>query len=305
MTHRVAVLMGGFSAEREVSLVSGAAVVEALSGLGHSATAIDVGRDIATKLTQMRPYVDVIFNALHGQYGEDGCIQGMCELISIPYSHSGVLASALAMNKPVAKRMFQEAGIPVAASRVVTRDEALAGHPMRRPYVLKPIDEGSSVGVRLIVDDDAPPPFDAEPWPYGGEVMVEAYVPGREITVAVMGDKPLGVLEIRPHDGFYDYDAKYLEGRAEHLIPAPMPERDYAAALDMAERAHRALGCDGVSRADFRYDDSDQGMGLRLLEINTQPGMTPLSLVPEIAAHAGIGFAELVDWMVEDALCRA
>ncbi len=305
MTHRVAVLMGGFSAEREVSLVSGAAVVEALSGLGHSATAIDVGRDIATKLTQMRPYVDVIFNALHGQYGEDGCVQGLCELIDIPYSHSGVLASALAMNKPVAKRLFQEAGIPVAASRIVTRDEALAGHPMRRPYVLKPIDEGSSVGVRLVLGDDAPPPFETEPWPYGGEIMVEAYVPGREITVAVMGDKPLGVLEIRPHDGFYDYDAKYVEGRAEHLIPAPMPERDYTAALDIAERAHRALGCEGVSRADFRYDDSDQGMGLRLLEINTQPGMTPLSLVPEIAAHAGIGFGELVDWMLEDALCRA
>ena len=247
----------------------------------------------------------MIFNALHGQHGEDGCVQGLCELMDIPYSHSGVLASALAMNKPLAKRLFQEAGIPVAASRVVTRDEVLAGHPMRRPYVLKPIDEGSSVGVRLFVDDDAPPPFDSEPWPYGDEVMAEAYIPGREITVAVMGNKPLGMLEIRPHEGFYDYDTKYLEGRAEHLIPAPIPGTDHAAALDIAERAHRALGCEGVSRADFRYDDSEQGMGLRLLEINTQPGMTPQSLVPEIAAHAGLSFSELVDWIVEDAICRA
>ena len=305
MTRRVAVLMGGLSAEREVSLVSGAAVIKALTSLGYSVIAIDVGHDIVTKLAPMRSSVDVIFNALHGQHGEDGCVQGLCELMDIPYSHSGVLASALAMNKPLAKRLFQEAGIPVAASRVVTRDEVLAGHPMRRPYVLKPIDEGSSVGVRLFVDDDAPPPFDSEPWPYGNEVMAEAYIPGREITVAVMGNKPLGMLEIRPHEGFYDYDTKYLEGRAEHLIPAPIPETDHTAALDIAERAHRALGCEGVSRADFRYDDSEQGMGLRLLEINTQPGMTPQSLVPEIAAHAGLSFSELVDWIVEDAICRA
>ena len=305
MTRRVAVLMGGLSAEREVSLVSGAAVVKALTNLGYSVIAIDVGHDIVTKLAPMRSSVDVIFNALHGQHGEDGCVQGLCELMDIPYSHSGVLASALAMNKPLAKRLFQEAGIPVAASRVVTRDEVLAGHPMRRPYVLKPIDEGSSVGVRLFVDDDAPSPFESEPWPYGDEVMAEAYIPGREITVAVMGNKPLGMLEIRPHEGFYDYDTKYLEGRAEHLIPAPIPETDHTAALDIAERAHRALGCEGVSRADFRYDDSEQGMGLRLLEINTQPGMTPRSLVPEIAAHAGFSFSELVDWMVEDAICRA
>ena len=305
MSRRVTVLMGGWSSEREVSLVSGAAVVGALNGLGHNTTAIDVGRDIAVKLTQMRPYTDLVFNALHGRWGEDGCVQGLCELIGITTTHSGVLASALAMNKPMAKRLFAAEGIPLAEGRVVARDEVFAGDPMPRPYVVKPIDEGSSVGVRIVLEDDNESPFADTAWPYGDQVMVEAFVPGTEITVAVMGGRALGALEIRPAGSFYDYDAKYVEGHAEHLIPAPMPEHDYAAALDLAERAHRALGCAGVTRADFRYDDGEGGQGLRLLEINTQPGMTTISLVPEIAAHAGIAFADLVGWMVEDALCRA
>lgn len=305
MTTRVAVLMGGWSSEREVSLVSGAAVADTLSELGYHATPIDVGRDIGAKLTDIRPYTDVVFNALHGRYGEDGCVQGLCELLDLCYTHSGVLASALAMDKPMAKRMFTDVGIPVCDARTVSREEIEAGDPLPRPYVIKPLNEGSSVGVRIVADNDGPAPMGNQQWHYGPEVMVETYVPGHEVAVAVMGDRALGALEIRPREGFYDYDAKYVEGKADHLMPAPMPENDYRAALDYAQRAHDALGCSGVTRADFRYDDSEGGMGLRLLEINTQPGMTPLSLVPEIAAYAGITFSALVEWMVEDAQCRA
>jgi D-alanine-D-alanine ligase len=299
---RVAVLMGGWSAEREVSLVSGAAVSEALQGLGHAVTTIDVDRDIAARLSEIRPVTDVAFNALHGRYGEDGCVQGLCELLGLPYTHSGVLASALAMDKPIAKRLFADAGIPVADGRVVGRDELLSGDPMPRPYVIKPLNEGSSVGVRIVGEGDDV--LGNQSWHYEDSVLVEAYVPGHEITVAVMGERALGALELRPREGFYDYDAKYVEGRTEHLMPAPMPEADYDRALELAKRAHDTLGCHGVSRADFRYDDSDGGLGLRLLEINTQPGMTPLSLVPEIAAHAGIAFPELCGWMVENARCH-
>jgi D-alanine-D-alanine ligase len=305
MTTRVAVLMGGWSSEREVSLVSGAAVADTLGELGYHATPIDVGRDIGAKLTDIRPYTDVVFNALHGRYGEDGCVQGLCELLDLSYTHSNVLASALAMDKPMAKRLFADAGVPVVDARTVSRDEIEADDPLPRPYVIKPLNEGSSVGVRIVTDQDGPSPLGNQPWHYGPKVMVETYVPGHEIAVAVMGDRALGALEIRPREGFYDYDTKYVDGKAEHLMPAPMPEDDYQAALDFAQRAHDALGCSGVTRADFRYDDSDGGLGLRLLEINTQPGMTPLSLVPEIAAYAGFTFSALVEWMVEDAQCRA
>ena len=304
MTRRVAVLLGGWSSEREVSLVSGAAISDALSGLGYHPTPVDVGRDIASKLTEMRPYTDVVFNALHGRYGEDGSVQGLCELLGLAYTHSGILASSLAMDKPMAKRLFVDAGLPVADGKVVGRTEIMAGDPMPRPYVIKPLNEGSSVGVHIVQEGDPASPFDQQQWVYGDEVLVEAYVPGHEIAVAVMGDRALGALEIRPREGFYDYEAKYVAGRAEHLMPAPMPDGDYQYSLAIAKRAHDALGCSGVTRADLRYDDSDGGLGLRLLEINTQPGMTPLSLVPEIAAHAGFDFPQLVEWIVEDARCR-
>ena len=303
MTKRVAVLMGGWSAEREVSLVSGAAVTEALRDLGYHVTAIDVAHDVAGKLADIRPYTDLVFNALHGRYGEDGCIQGVCELLQLPYTHSGVLASALAMDKPMAKRLFVDAGLPVPNGRVVAREAMLAGEPMPRPYVIKPLNEGSSVGVIIVREGDNAA-FAEEPWHYGKAVLVEEYVAGREITVAVMDGNALGVLEITPREGFYDYEAKYTEGRADHLLPAPIPEKDYEEALKISATAHDTLGCRGVTRADLRYDDSDGGLGLRLLEINTQPGLTPMSLVPEIAAHAGHDFPALVKWMVEDARCR-
>jgi D-alanine-D-alanine ligase len=302
MTKRVAVLMGGWSAEREVSLVSGAAVTEALRDLGYHVTAIDVAHDVAGKLADIRPYTDLVFNALHGRYGEDGCIQGVCELLQLPYTHSGVLASALAMDKPMAKRLFVDAGLPVPNGRVVAREAMLAGEPMPRPYVIKPLNEGSSVGVIIVREGDNAA-FAEEPWHYGKAVLVEEYVAGREITVAVMDGNALGVLEITPREGFYDYEAKYTEGRADHLLPAPIPEKDYEEALKISATAHDTLGCRGVTRADLRYDDSDGGLGLRLLEINTQPGLTPMSLVPEIAAHAGHDFPALVKWMVEDARC--
>ncbi len=302
MSLRVAVLMGGMSAEREVSLVSGAAVIGALQRLGHKPTAIDIGRDVADKLTDLRPYTDVVFNALHGRYGEDGCVQGLCELLRLPYTHSDVLASALAMNKPMAKMLFNMVNIPIVDSAVVTRDQLLAGDPLPRPYVIKPINDGSSVGVSFVYPNQSTP-VTTEPWHYGENVMVERYVPGRELTVAMMGERPLGVLEIRPQGGFYDYDAKYTEGRAEHLMPAPVPQPIYEQAMDIALQAHRVLGCRSVTRADLRYDDSEQGLGLRLLEINTQPGMTPLSLVPEIAAHAGVDFDALVGWILDHAQC--
>ena len=305
MTTRIVVLMGGLSAEREVSLISGAAVSESLRRLGYLVTPLDVGQNLALRLSQMRPYADLAFNALHGRYGEDGCVQGLCELLQLPYTHSGLLASALAMDKPMAKRLFADAGIPVAESVVVDAATLTDSEPLARPYVIKPINEGSSVGVRIVSDDDPGPAARNESWPYGSKVMVERYVPGRELTVAVMGERALGVTEIRPREGFYDYTSKYTAGRADHLVPAPVPEEVYREALRIAKLAHTTLGCRGVSRADMRYDDSSGGMGLRLLEINTQPGMTPLSLVPELAAHAGIDFDALVRWMVEDARCAA
>jgi D-alanine-D-alanine ligase len=300
----VAVLMGGTSNEREVSLVSGNAVVEALRERGFDARPIDYSGDVAALIGALNDRPDVVFNALHGRYGEDGCIQGVLELAGLRYTHSGVLASALAMDKPMAKRLFVEAGIPCTEHVIATRDEILGGDVMSLPYVIKPLNEGSSVGVRIVRESRDKPAFGDEDWPFGDRVMVERYVPGREITVAVMGDRPLAVTELRPKQGFYDYDAKYTDGMTDHLIPAPIPESVYSAALEHAETAHRTLGCRGVSRADFRYDDTAGEPGsLYLLEINTQPGLTPLSLAPEQAAYAGIDFGDMVAWMVENASC--
>ena len=304
MSKHVAVLMGGWSAEREVSLTSGRAVAEALREIGHRVTEIDAGRDVGHALATLEPRPDVVFNALHGRYGEDGWIQGVLNVLDLPYTHSGLLASALAMNKPIAKRLFGIAGIPCPEGVVVDRRTALAGGTMEPPFVVKPVNEGSSVGVHIVNESDNYPGLGDDDWRFGDEVLIERYIPGREITVAVMCGRPLGVLEIRPTDGFYDYTAKYTEGKAEHLIPAPLAPDAYAEALRLASLAHETLGCRGVSRADLRYDDTAGEPGrIYLLEINTQPGMTPLSLVPEIAAHAGIDFGELVGWMVEEARC--
>ena len=302
MTLQVAVLMGGWSAEREISLVSGAAVVDAVQSLGHEVTPVDVDRDIATVLADLKP--DVAFNALHGRFGEDGCIQGVLETLRIPYTHSGVLASALAMNKPAAQRIFADAGLKCPASAVVSRAEYCRGDVLPLPHVVKPMNEGSSVGVCIVNEGDNIDPNDIDSWNFGDYAVVEQYIPGREITVAVLDDKPLEALEIQPRVGFYDYDAKYLAGGSKHVIPAPIDPECYSQALDIAEVAHRTLGCRGVTRADLRYDDTAGEPGqLYILELNTQPGLTPTSLVPEIVAHQGLSFANLVAWLLEDAGC--
>ena len=306
MAKRVAVLMGGWSAEREVSLSSGQECAKALKTAGYDVTPIDVRRDLAKLLADLTPAPDAIFNALHGKGGEDGVIQGVLEFLQIPYTHSGVLASAVAMDKQVAKQVMAAAGIPVPAGIVVGRDDVMRGHPIEPPYVVKPVDEGSSVGIRIVMPGDNLPGIDPKSWVFGDRAMVESYVAGRELTVAVMGDRPMAVTEIKPLDGFYDYEAKYTDGKAVHDIPAdiPAPVRDEC--LRLALLAHECLGCSGVSRADYRYDDSLPGLtGLFMLEVNTQPGMTPLSLVPEQAAHLGIDFPELCAWMVENAACHA
>ncbi|HUA53602.1 MAG TPA: D-alanine--D-alanine ligase [Candidatus Sulfotelmatobacter sp.] len=303
---RVLVLMGGWSAEREVSLSSGAEVARALIEHGYRVDTLDVTRDVGRLMAALSPKPDVVFNALHGKGGEDGTIQGLLDLLEIPYTHSGVLASALAMDKPAAKQAFVAAGLRCPEGIVVPREVLLRGDVMSRPYVVKPPAEGSSVGVRIVREHDNAQPFDGESWRFGEEVLVERYIPGREITVAVLGEptgpRALGALEIRPRGGFYDYTAKYTDGQAAHLMPAPLAPAVYDEALRIAETAHRELGCRGVSRADLRYDDTRGEPGLLyLLEVNTQPGMTPLSLVPEIAAAAGIAFPQLVAWMVENA----
>ncbi len=298
----VAVLMGGWSAERDVSVSSGRACAEVLEKQGYRVTRIDVGRDIASLLQTLKP--DVALNVLHGRPGEDGTLQGILEILGIPYSHSGVLASALAMEKDMAKTMFGAAGIPVVDGVVVSRLEAAKAHVLPRPYVIKPVSEGSSVGVFIVTEEHEHPPQELyrDDWPFGDRVLCERYVPGKELTCAVMGDNALDVIEILPAVRFYDYEAKYAPGGSRHLLPAPISPFVYLEVRRLALAAHRALGCRGVSRADFRYDDRAEGIGgLFCLEINTQPGMTETSLVPEIAAHAGISFAELVRWMVEDA----
>lgn len=299
MTRHVAVLMGGWSAEREVSLVSGAAVARSLTDAGLKVTPIDVQRDMGALMTRLYPRPDAIFNALHGRFGEDGCVQGLLDILDIPYTHSGLLASALAMNKPMAKRLFAAAGIPVPRHVVVSSDEVKAGDVMARPYVIKPLNEGSSVGVHIVREGDNTPLFGESGWPYGDQVMVEEFIPGRELTVSVMGDKPLAVTEINTGRAFYDYDAKYASGGSSHVVPAEIESAVYDEAMRMALLAHQTLGCRGVTRADLRCD----GDALYLLEINTQPGMTPTSLVPEQAAHAGMSFKDLCVWMVENAEC--
>ncbi|MCE2509954.1 MAG: D-alanine--D-alanine ligase [Alphaproteobacteria bacterium] len=304
MTKRITVLMGGWSVEREVSLVSGRAVAEALAEGGHRVEAVEVTRDIAALLKALDPKPDAVFNALHGRFGEDGCIQGLLEMLGVPYTHSGVLASAIAMDKASTRRLFDVNGIPHPEGRIVTRQAVEAAHPMEPPYVLKPLNEGSSVGVRLVLDAATRPGLGPD-WSFGDDVLVERYIPGREICVAVMGEVALGAIEIRPKEGFYDYAAKYTAGRANHQMPAAIRPQAYEEALALGLRAHRALGCRGVSRTDLRYDDSRGEPGqFYALEVNTQPGMTPLSLVPEIAAHAGLSFTELVTWMVENARCE-
>jgi D-alanine-D-alanine ligase len=298
----VAVLMGGWSAEREVSLRSGKACAEALEAQGYRTTRIDVGRDIASVLQTLRP--DAALNMLHGRPGEDGTIQGILETVGVPYTHSGVLASALAMQKDLAKVVLAAAGIPVPEGHVMSRLEAAKEHVLPTPYVIKPINEGSSVGVFIVAEGHDRPPQELyrDDWPFGDQVLVERYIPGKELTCAVVGDEALGVIEIVPAVAFYDYEAKYAPGGSRHLLPAPILPNVYQETRRLALAAHQALGCRGVSRADFRYDDRVEGTGgLICLEVNTQPGMTETSLVPELAAHAGTSFGELVRWMVEDA----
>jgi len=297
-TPRIAVLKGGWSAEREVSLASGRECAAALRTAGYDVVEIDAGRDLAARLSALAP--DVAFNALHGRWGEDGCVQGLLEVLGLPYTHSGVLASALAMDKIRAKDAFAAAGLPVAAGRLATRAEIAAGHPMPPPYVVKPSNEGSSVGVHLVMAGANGP---ARLGPDAPEtLMVEAFAPGRELTVAVMGDRALTVTDIIA-EGWYDYDAKYRPGGSRHVCPADIPATVFDACLDQALRAHRAVGARGLSRTDFRWDEARGPDGLIVLEINTQPGMTPTSLAPEQAAAVGMSFPEMCRWMVEDASC--
>ena len=297
-TSRVAVLMGGPSAEREVSLSTGRECAAALREAGYEVTEIDAGPDVAERLRDLAP--DTVFNALHGRWGEDGCIQGLLEWLRIPYTHSGVFASALALDKQRAKRVMAEAGLPVAESRIVPKSEAMADHVMPAPYVIKPNNEGSSVGVYIVREGDNRPPSLSDEMP--DEVMVEAYAPGRELTVTVLGGRAFAVTDIVT-DGWYDYDAKYAPGGSSHVIPAEIPAEIEEACLSMALRAHEALGCRGLTRTDFRWDEEKGLDGLLILELNTQPGMTPTSLSPEQAAHVGITFPELMRLMIEDASC--
>ncbi len=303
----VAVLLGGLSAEREVSLNSGKQCADALEGEGYKVTRIDVDGELPARLMELKP--DVCFNALHGKGGEDGCVQGILETLKIPYTHSGVLASALAMHKAKAKIVLADGGIPVTEHRIVPRLQAAKAHAMTLPYVIKPVDEGSSVGVYIVREDHAHPPqaLTSSEWHFAEEVMVERFIAGRELTCAVMGDRALGVTEILPAEGlsFYDYDAKYAPGGSRHVCPAEISPNIYDLILNLSVRAHNALGCRGVSRTDFRFDDRPEGTGeLICLEVNTQPGMTVTSLVPELASHSGLTFGELVRWIVEDASCN-
>jgi D-alanine-D-alanine ligase len=305
MTKHVAVLMGGWSNERPVSLSSGAQCAAALRRAGYRVTEVDVGRDIANVLLELKP--DVAFNALHGPFGESGMIQGLLELLQIPYTHSGVLASALAMDKEQAKKIAKAAGIPVAESKVANRFDIRDKHPMKPPYVVKPVNEGSSFGVVIVQEGQTHPPqlVSSAEWGFGDRVMVERYVHGRELTCAVMGDVAIGVCEIIPTGhSFYDYDSKYVAGGSKHECPAKVSPNIYQKIQTLALKAHQAIGCRGVSRSDFRYDDRHSENGEVIwLEVNTQPGMTPTSLVPEIAAQAGHSFGDLLSWMVEDASC--
>ncbi len=300
----IAVLMGGWSAEREVSLASGTGVAEALESLGHRVTRIDMARDVAQRLAEAAP--DVVFNALHGTPGEDGTVQGMLDLMGLRYTHSGRVASVIAIDKQLTKLLLVPAGLPMPGGRMVRSEELFARDPLPRPYVVKPVNEGSSVGVAIITaggNYGQPIARDsAGPWAEFDELLAEPFIRGRELTTAVLGREALGVTELRPKSGFYDYDAKYTEGMTDHLYPAPVPDEIAQACERIALEAHRLLGCRGCSRADFRWDDSRGVGGLFLLEVNTQPGMTPLSLVPEQARHRGMSYAQLVQAIIDEAL---
>lgn len=296
---RIAVLMGGWSAEREVSLVSGNACADALLANGHEVDRIDVGRDIVERLQAIKP--DIVFNALHGQFGEDGRIQGVLDLLAIPYTHSGVLASALAMDKPTAIALFRSAGIRCPNGVTNTFDAISKSPPLPVPYVVKPAAEGSSVGVAIVLDEEDDGLSRRNDFEPSQTLLVEEYIPGRELTCAVLNGEPLTVTEIAPHDGFYDYRAKYTEGYARHIVPAEVPVEVFDQVMNWSRLAHELLGCRGVSRADFRWNPKHGLAGLYLLEVNTQPGMTPLSLVPEQASYVGIGFGDVVERLVGEA----
>nr|WP_256731416.1 D-alanine--D-alanine ligase [Sphingomonas sp. dw_22] len=300
----VAVLMGGWSAEREVSLMSGNGVADALESLGHRVTRVDMGRDVAVKLSEVQP--DIVFNALHGTPGEDGTVQGMLDLMGVRYTHSGLVTSVIAIDKQLTKQALVPHGIPMPGGRMVQVEELHQRDPLPRPYVLKPVNEGSSVGVAIVTAEGNygnPIAPDARgPWQEFDELLAEPFIRGRELTTAVLGDQALGVTELKPKSGFYDYDAKYTDGLTEHVCPAQIPDDVADACKRIACEAHRLLGCKGASRSDFRWDDSQGVDGLFLLEVNTQPGMTPLSLVPEQARHLGIGYADLVQRIVDEAM---
>lgn len=301
---RIAVLKGGWSPEREVSLNSGAACAKALRAKGYDVVEIDATRDLAGQLTAARP--DAVFNALHGQWGEDGCVQGLLEVMGIPYTHSGVLASSLAMDKQRTKLILEDAGVPSPVGKVMSRFDAAGGHAMEPPYVIKPNSQGSSVGVFIIRKGDNRPPSElaSDKWALGDDVLVEKFIAGRELTVAVMGDRALCVTEITTNLAFYDYEAKYAPGGSMHVLPAAVPDAISRLCMERALKAHQALGCRGVSRSDFRYDETLSSEKVFFLEVNTQPGMTGTSLVPEQAQHLGISFPELCQWIIEDASCQ-
>ena len=301
----VAVLYGGISAEREVSLSSGGKVIAGLRDAGFDVVPVEVGHDLASMIAALEPRPDVVFNALHGRFGEDGIVQGVLDWLGIPYTHSGVRASALAMDKAASRAVFAAAGLPVARGGVVEVAELDGGDPMPRPYVIKPLNEGSSVGVQVVREGGNHAHLIAAEWAFGTQALVEEFVPGRELTVGVLDDQALAVTEISSSHAFYDYDSKYAVGGSRHVLPAVLHPAAQRQALDLAVAAHRALGCRGATRADFRYDDTQGEPGrLVLLEVNTQPGLTPTSLLPEQAAHCGIGFPALCAWMVEHAACR-
>ena len=300
---RVAVLMGGWSGERDISLMSGSGCADALRREGFKVNEVDVDRSVASKLETLKP--DIAFNALHGAGGEDGCIQGVLETLEIPYTHSGVLASALAMNKEVSKRLFAAHGLPVAQDRIVARTQASAEHVLEPPYVVKPLCEGSSLGVFLVLDENASPPTELldDAWEFGERVMVEQFIPGRELTCCVMDDKALDVIDIVTNEGFYDFQNKYTLGGSQHILPADIPEDVYRRTQEISLHAHRILGCRGVTRADFRFDETLGADGIILLEVNTQPGMTETSLIPDITNYIGISYDKLVRWIAQDASC--
>ncbi|AIL65024.1 D-alanine--D-alanine ligase B [Rickettsiales bacterium Ac37b] len=297
-TH-VVVLMGGISTERDISLSSATGIIESLKKLHYKVTPVDMGRDIAQVLLELKP--DVVFNALHGGYGENGCIAGLLEILNIPYTHSGILASSIGMNKLQSINIFAQHGIKAAPHIIINKHSNLTIEPMKRPYVIKPISEGSSIGIHIVLEQDNFNIRDYD-FPYGDEVLVEQYIPGQEIQVAIINNKAIGALEIIPKGKFYDYQAKYTDGLTEHIIPASLSSVATQKVLSLAEKAHNALGCRGISRVEFRYNSKEGDDGFYILEINTHPGMTPLSIVPEIASYHGITYSDIVKFLVEDAL---